>query len=101
MIFTINGKNAYASHRIGGQSGVRRAGMHALTDIRRMPVFVETRCNKNCDLVNLLAVPLLWGLRFGRRSVLARWRHDLVDPHVGDEIAVVFHRVSCVEGKHR
>jgi hypothetical protein len=29
--------------------------MHALTDIRRMPVPVETRRNENCDLVNVLA----------------------------------------------
>jgi hypothetical protein len=30
--------------------------MHALTDIRRMPVPVETRGKHKCDLVNVLAL---------------------------------------------
>src|SRR5688500_14911293 len=31
---------------------------------------------------------------------LTAWRNDSLDPHVGDEVAVVFDRVDGVRGQH-
>jgi hypothetical protein len=43
-------------------------------------------------------VTLFFRLRLGRR--LAGWRNDVLQPHVGDEVAIVFHIVHVVHRQH-
>ena len=42
----------------------------------------------------------LFRLLCGHRCLLARGRHNVLDPHVGHEVSVVFHVMYIVEVQH-